>query len=436
MKNTLTQISPTGLDDLAVANALFRPGSMKFIPNYIKRKHGKEEYSYLHEDLEGILNTTYGIIVFQEQLIEIGRLAGMRNPDEIRKATAKKKIKLMNKVEPELKEGLKNRGWSQDQVDEMWSIILDFAKYSFNKSHSYAYAMIAYICAFLKAYHPAEFNCAAFNSHKNANQDKWQKIGLTYQEAIRTGIEVTGFDYRLAEPICKVVDGKIMYGTHLIKGCNEQVAIELKNVSGNKHDTFIDMLVDIEENCTINKTQLTGLIELGYFSVFGSNKALMSIYDSFQNGKGIKYEAKQADKTKQKRYPLLLEKESEIREEKLEDVITDKIRIEEELLGFVKTDTTKFSKKAAIIESIMDKYKNPVVTLKQLATDKTKVVKVKAADFYKQDGSPRLYEGDMIEVVKINMEKKWKQIDGKWTEIDETEPVLRQLVILDSIKDK
>src|SRR5690606_38585298 len=124
-----------------------------------------------------ILEVTYGIIVFQEQLIEIGRLAKMKNPDLLRKATGKKDAKLLEMVKPELFEGLTNRGWTKQQIEELWNIMLDFAKYSFNKSHAYAYAMIAYITAFLKAYHPFEFTCALFNSYINNNsQDKFERI--------------------------------------------------------------------------------------------------------------------------------------------------------------------------------------------------------------------------------------------------------------------
>ena len=133
MKHTLKSIRCSSLADLTVANALFRPGSMAFIQNYADRKVGKERVSYLHRDLEPILKDTYGIIVFQEQLIQIGRLAGLRNPDSLRKATAKKKAELLEELKPELFDGLKKRGWSDRQMETLWDMMLDFAKYSFNK---------------------------------------------------------------------------------------------------------------------------------------------------------------------------------------------------------------------------------------------------------------------------------------------------------------
>lgn len=133
MKKMLKDMSCDSIENLSAANALYRPGAKNYIDNYVNRKNGKEEIVYLNDDLRPILANTYGIIVFQEQLIEIGRLAGLRNPDELRKATAKKKPELMAKIEPELKNGLMRRGWTQEQVDTLWNTILEFARYSFNK---------------------------------------------------------------------------------------------------------------------------------------------------------------------------------------------------------------------------------------------------------------------------------------------------------------
>ena len=165
MRQTLKKMNVSGIEDLSIANALFRPGSMAYIDDFCKRKKGEEKFEYLHPDLEGILNNTYGIIVFQEQLIEIGRLAGIHNPDLLRKATGKKNPKLLAQVKPELEEKLKARGWSDEQFDKLWADMLDFAKYSFNKAHSSAYGILAYLTAKQKAYYPAEFFAGLCNSY-------------------------------------------------------------------------------------------------------------------------------------------------------------------------------------------------------------------------------------------------------------------------------
>lgn len=133
MKSTLKKMNVSGIEDLSVANALFRPGSLQYIDAYCNRKAGKETFEYLHPDLEPILKNTFGIIVFQEQLIEIGRMAGLHNPDLLRKATGKKNPKLLSEIKPELESKLKARGWTQEQFDQLWSDMLEFAKYSFNK---------------------------------------------------------------------------------------------------------------------------------------------------------------------------------------------------------------------------------------------------------------------------------------------------------------
>lgn len=133
MKKTLKKMNVSGIEDISVANALFRPGSMQYIDNFCERKAGRESFEYLHPDLEPILRNTYGIIVFQEQLIEIGRMAGLHNPDLLRKATGKKNPKLLAQIKPELEDKLKARGWSDQQFEKLWSDMLDFAKYSFNK---------------------------------------------------------------------------------------------------------------------------------------------------------------------------------------------------------------------------------------------------------------------------------------------------------------
>lgn len=133
MRETLKKMNVRGIEDLSIANALYRPGSMAYIDNFCKRRIGAERFEYLHPDLEPILKNTYGIIVFQEQLIEIGKMAKIRNPDLLRKATGKKDIKMLNKVKPELEENLKERGWSDSQFDRLWSDMIEFSKYSFNK---------------------------------------------------------------------------------------------------------------------------------------------------------------------------------------------------------------------------------------------------------------------------------------------------------------
>lgn len=278
MRNMLSEMKCNSIDDLSAANALYRPGSKAFIPNYIARKQGKEEITYLHDDLKPILKSTYGIIVYQEQLIEIGRLAGLRNPDELRKATAKKKPKLMAKIEPELKQGLISRGWTQEQVDELWRTILQFAAYSFNKSHSAAYALTAYITMYMKVYHPVEFITAYINSYDGDTN----KISEVLLEAKRMGVPFKFDNWRYILGKTTYKDGIVLLGINTLKDFGEKVSIGLQEIGVKQHSKFFNVIEDFLVNSNVNKSQFEAMIKLGFFDEFGKAGKLLGVYDLYQ----------------------------------------------------------------------------------------------------------------------------------------------------------
>lgn len=284
MKHMLKDMKCNSMENLSAANALYRPGSKNFIPNYVNRKNGVEKIEYLHPDLEPILKNSYGIIVFQEQLIEIGRLAGLRNPDELRKATAKKKPKLMAKIEPELKTGLMRRGWTDVQVAQLWDTILLFASYSFNKSHAGAYAITAYLTMYLKVYHTNEFFTACINSYEGDIDG----IVKTIKEAKRMGVDVKFDKWQNAtgETVCH--DNAVWLGTNTMKGFGKNVAIALNELAKNDYNDFIEFLIDASTNPNIDKSQLESLIKLNWFNQFGSNGKLLHIYNLFNDIYGRK----------------------------------------------------------------------------------------------------------------------------------------------------
>lgn len=288
MKQMLKEMKCNCMDELSAANALYRPGSKNFIPNYINRKNGTEAIEYLHPDLEPILKNSYSIIVFQEQLIEIGRLAGLRNPDELRKATAKKKPKLMAKIEPELKGGLMKRGWTEGQVAQLWDTILLFASYSFNKSHSSAYGLTAYITMYLKVHHTNEFFTACINSYDGDIKN----VVKTIKEAKRMGVNVKFDKWQNAtgETVCH--DNTVWLGTNTMKGFGKNVATALKELSYDEYDNFVEFLVDANANPNIDQSQLQSLIELGWFNQFGNSGKLSRVYKLFLDIYGRKQFAK------------------------------------------------------------------------------------------------------------------------------------------------
>lgn len=407
MKKTLENIEVSELNDLFVANALYRPGSMKFIENYALRKKGLEEYEFLHPDLEDILGNTYGIIVFQEQLIEIGRLAKLTNPDELRQATAKKKDKLLAKLNPELYDGLQKRGWTVEQLDTLWDIMLDFAKYSFNLSHSAAYAIIAYICMYLKTYHPKEFICAWINSYGG----KIDKLPVCKREAQRLGIPLKVGDWRSASSICTVKDEHIEIGTLIIKFCNTSIAEELKLFSNNNYNYFVDLIRDIKMNTTMNNRQLKILTSLNFFSEFGRNNKLLAVleeYDKRLKNKNLK------ETTAEKRLVEL--KEFELSQENKNLDAKSQVQSEKESLGFESSVYPNVSENIYMVTEIDDKY-TPKLRMYRLKDGLCITMKCKKNDIKLNPFG----EFSVIKVQEITKKNKTKKVDGEWVKTDEKE---------------
>ena len=170
MRDTIIKIQPDRFEDLIAIVSLYRPGPMDNIPTYINRKQKKESYSYIHEDLKEILDETYGIMVYQEQVMLIAqKLAGfsLAKADLLRRAMGKKIKSEMAAQREEFINGTKNNMIDSDKASELFDEIAKFAGYGFNKSHAAAYAMIAYQTAFLKSNYPLEFLCALMNCDIN-----------------------------------------------------------------------------------------------------------------------------------------------------------------------------------------------------------------------------------------------------------------------------
>ena len=161
MQEYLKKLNPTRIEDLIAMNALYRPGPMKNIPTFISRKEGSSPISYVHPSLEPILKETYGIIVYQEQVMQIGLdIGGLSLPesDEMRRAMGKKKKKLMATFKIKFIDGAAKKGIDKKIAIEIFDLLEKFAEYGFNKSHSAAYSIIAYQTAWLKTYYPSEFH--------------------------------------------------------------------------------------------------------------------------------------------------------------------------------------------------------------------------------------------------------------------------------------
>lgn len=221
MQKYLRGLKPDKFEDLIAMNALYRPGPMEYIPNFIARKHGKEEITYDLPEMEEFLSETYGITVYQEQVMLLSqKLAGFSkgDADVLRKAMGKKIKALIDKIKPKFIEGCHTNGHPEDVAEKVWKDWEAFASYAFNKSHSTCYSLIAYQTAYLKAHYPAEY-MAAVLTH---NQNNIEKVSFFMEECRDQGIPVLGPHVNESGVFFEVnSEGKIRFGLGAIKGTGE-----------------------------------------------------------------------------------------------------------------------------------------------------------------------------------------------------------------------
>ena len=217
MRETLRRVRPSELEHLIALNALYRPGPMENIPNYTRGMHQPESVTYPDERLRPILESTFGVIVYQEQAMQISKeIAGFSGAkaDDLRKAIGKKNREAMAKLKPEFFAGCRASGTSESVTEWLWTTNERSADYSFNKSHSACYAMIAYRTAWLKANYPAEFMAALISSV----MDTKDRVPFFAAQAEQMGIEILPPDVNLSDHEFVVVDGNIRFGLDAVKG--------------------------------------------------------------------------------------------------------------------------------------------------------------------------------------------------------------------------
>ncbi len=222
MRTWLRSLKPTTIDDLIALNALYRPGPMDFIPNYVRRKHGQEQVTYPHPLLEPILRPTYGIFVYQEQIMQAAQVAAgftLGKADILRRAMGKKKADEMARMKEEFLEGAKAKGISQGEAQRIWDMMAKFAEYGFNKSHAAAYAHMAYQTAYLKANYPAEFMAALLSN----NMGELSRVYRYIREAQRMNLQLLGPDINESHYSFSVTsDGRLRFGLGAVKNVGEK----------------------------------------------------------------------------------------------------------------------------------------------------------------------------------------------------------------------
>jgi DNA polymerase-3 subunit alpha len=277
MQGMLRDARPTRLEDLIALNALYRPGPMDLIPSFVARKHGRETVEYPHPAVAQMLSETYGIMVYQEQVMQTAQILGgysLGGADLLRRAMGKKKAEEMAKEREKFRAGaLATHGMPEAKADEIFDLMEKFAGYGFNKSHAAAYSLLAYHTGWLKVHYTAEFFCA----NMTVEMDDTDKLKVLFEDALKFGIRFDPPDvnrgvYRF-EPVSDTV---IRYGLGAIKGTGQQAieAIVKAREEGGPFSSLFDFCVRVDRT-RLNKRTVEALVKAGAFDSLQLNRAAL-----------------------------------------------------------------------------------------------------------------------------------------------------------------
>ena len=282
MKRYLRGLKPTTFEDIIAMVALYRPGPMQFIDSFIRRKHGEEEITYLHSGMKNSLKNTYGILVYQEQFMQISKeWCGFTGgqADTLRKAVGKKKIDLMKKVKPEFVEGaVKVGGATKEIAETFWTQLEEFANYCFNKSHAACYGLIAYWTAYLKAHYPDAFMAALMTS----DHDDTDRLAIEITECKHMGISVLSPDVNESFVEFAVVpnENKIRFGMSAVKGVGVGAVEEVLRAREDGSFTSVEDFARRVSTSKFNRKAWESLIKSGAFDDMGDRSDLLFNLDS------------------------------------------------------------------------------------------------------------------------------------------------------------
>jgi len=275
-KRYLKDLKPSQIEDLIAMVALYRPGPMEFIPEFISRKHGHRKIQYLHPDLKPILENTYGICVYQEQLMQIAQnLAGftLTEADALRKAVGKKIKKLLDEQKDKMIDGMIKNRIVKETAERIWDFVEPFARYGFNKSHASCYALLGYQTAYLKAHFPTEFMAALMTS----DQNDIERIAFLVSESKQIGIEVLPPDINESNANFTVIkDGVIRFGLRAIKNVGHnivQTIVDTRKASG-PYKSIVDFIERVQSK-DLNKKSMESLIRCGALDKFAERNLLL-----------------------------------------------------------------------------------------------------------------------------------------------------------------
>ncbi len=334
MQNILKSAQPARIEDLIALNALYRPGPMENIDQFVNSKHGREAITYPLPELEPILEETYGVIVYQEQVMEIARrVAGfsLGQADILRRAMGKKKVSEMEKMKKDFIAGAVSTGFSEKQATAIFELLEPFAGYGFNKSHAAAYSVLAYKTAFLKANYPVEFMAANLtNEINNPKTFAW------YMEETRDmGIEILAPDVNRSERYFSVAEGKVVFGLMGIKNVGSSAVTEIleQREAEGPYGSFDEFLERVDPK-VVNRKVVEVMIQAGVFDCLGETRAtLLHNLDIFVERAARKHESKKYGQTS-----LFESSEEQLDDAQIERhaelPYAERLRFERENLGF------------------------------------------------------------------------------------------------------
>ncbi|HEX2051061.1 MAG TPA: DNA polymerase III subunit alpha [Actinomycetota bacterium] len=280
MRRLLVQLRPDRFEHIMALIALYRPGPMEQIPAYIERANDPSKVAYLHPALEDITRETYGILVYQEQIVlMLQKLAGYTpgEADLVRKAIGKKKRDIMAAEEPRFIEGCRAAGLTEDDARRLWALIQPFADYSFNRAHSACYAYVAYQTAWLKAHYPVEYMAALLTSVKDRKDDKPKYLHM----ARKMGVDVLIPDVNVSERDFTPVGESIRFGLSAVRHVGESVVEKIVEARTRKgaFESFYDFCRKVDYIC-LNKKTVESLIKAGAFESLGhTRKGLLDVFE-------------------------------------------------------------------------------------------------------------------------------------------------------------
>ncbi len=282
IRDLLQRMKPDSFRDIIATNALYRPGPLEggMVDDYIEVKHGRKQASYLHPVMEEILRETNGVMVYQEQVMRIlNRLGGIElaNAYKCIKAISKKKLPIIAKNREKFLEGAQQQGVAKKDAEELWEMIEKFAGYGFNKSHSTAYALIAYMTAYLKTHYPVEFMAGLLSGDvPNRNFTRKDSTVEHLEDCQRMGVEVVPPSVNASFRDYIVKDGKIYYGLAAIKGCGGPAADAIAEArKKGPYKSLFDFCKRVDPQ-VVNRSTIETLLKAGAFDCFGARRSQLA----------------------------------------------------------------------------------------------------------------------------------------------------------------